>query len=141
MVHLEESWIEHVLILSGDQLYRMDFREMLATHDRTGADVTISAVPVPEVMGFCDDTAVNDAPFYVMRFVEGHVLRDQPSAVAVLDEPACEQAAAAEAVAAVRVAHQLAHRHHPRVDLVALTTSITQGSSFTDNRNPCPRNP
>ncbi|MGL4944511.1 MAG: glucose-1-phosphate adenylyltransferase [Thermoguttaceae bacterium] len=38
--------IDHVLILSGDQLYRMDFREMLATHIKAGADVTISAVPV-----------------------------------------------------------------------------------------------
>ncbi len=35
-----------MLILSGDQLYRMDFRTMLATHRQSGADVTISAVPV-----------------------------------------------------------------------------------------------
>jgi glucose-1-phosphate adenylyltransferase len=32
-----------VLILSGDQLYRMDYREMLVTHRDTGADVTIAA--------------------------------------------------------------------------------------------------
>jgi aminoglycoside phosphotransferase (APT) family kinase protein len=44
-----------------------------------------SAVPVPPVMGFCDDTAVNDAPFYVMRFVDGHVLRDQAAAEDTLD--------------------------------------------------------
>jgi len=37
---------KYVLILSGDQLYRMDFRQMMATHEQTGADVTISAVPV-----------------------------------------------------------------------------------------------
>ena len=37
---------EYVLILSGDQLYRMDFREMLATHKTSGADVTIAAKPV-----------------------------------------------------------------------------------------------
>jgi glucose-1-phosphate adenylyltransferase len=35
-----------VLILSGDQLYRMDYREMIATHKQSKADVTISAVPV-----------------------------------------------------------------------------------------------
>jgi len=38
--------IEYVLILSGDQLYRMNFQEMIATHQQSGADVTISAVPV-----------------------------------------------------------------------------------------------
>ncbi|TWT84367.1 Glucose-1-phosphate adenylyltransferase [Planctomycetes bacterium CA13] len=46
LVHLEESWIEHVLILSGDQLYRMDFREMMETHINSGADATIAGIPV-----------------------------------------------------------------------------------------------
>jgi glucose-1-phosphate adenylyltransferase len=44
--YLEQPGIDYVLILSGDQLYRMDYREMIATHERTKADVTISAVPV-----------------------------------------------------------------------------------------------
>jgi glucose-1-phosphate adenylyltransferase len=35
-----------VLILSGDQLYRMDFRHLLKTHRQTNADVTIAAMPV-----------------------------------------------------------------------------------------------
>jgi glucose-1-phosphate adenylyltransferase len=35
-----------VLILSGDQLYRMDFAKMLATHEEHNADVTIAAKPV-----------------------------------------------------------------------------------------------
>jgi aminoglycoside phosphotransferase (APT) family kinase protein len=47
-----------------------------------------SAVPVPPVEGYCDDPTVNDAPFYVMRFVEGHVLRDVATAQRVLDETA-----------------------------------------------------
>lgn len=38
---------EFVLILSGDQLYRMDFRKILDDHVATGADVTIAAVPFP----------------------------------------------------------------------------------------------
>jgi len=41
--YLAQSDIEYVVILSGDQLYRMDFREMLATHQSSGADVTIAA--------------------------------------------------------------------------------------------------
>jgi len=44
--YLQVPGIEHVLILSGDQLYRMDYRDMLTTHQRVGADVTIAAVPV-----------------------------------------------------------------------------------------------
>ena len=44
--YIQQPDVEYVLILSGDQLYRMNFREMLKTHQDAGADVTISAVPV-----------------------------------------------------------------------------------------------
>jgi glucose-1-phosphate adenylyltransferase len=44
--YLQQPGIDYVLILSGDQLYRMDYEEMLRTHIDAGADVTISAVPV-----------------------------------------------------------------------------------------------
>jgi glucose-1-phosphate adenylyltransferase len=44
--YTQQAGIDRVLILSGDQLYRMDFRAMIATHERSGADVTIAAVPV-----------------------------------------------------------------------------------------------
>lgn len=44
--HLDQKGIEHVLILSGDQLYRMDYRTMLKTHVESNADVTIAAIPV-----------------------------------------------------------------------------------------------
>jgi glucose-1-phosphate adenylyltransferase len=37
-----------VLILSGDQLYRMDFREMIRTHREAKADATIAALPIAE---------------------------------------------------------------------------------------------
>ncbi|MCP4886993.1 glucose-1-phosphate adenylyltransferase [Rubripirellula sp.] len=46
LIHLEEDWIEHVLILSGDQLYRMDFRDMMRTHIESGAAATIAGIPV-----------------------------------------------------------------------------------------------
>ena len=39
-----------------------------------------SAVPVAPALGLCEDLAVNEAPFYVMRFVEGAVLHDADSA-------------------------------------------------------------
>ena len=44
--YIRQRGIEYVLILSGDQLYQMDFQKMLETHQKANADVTISAVPV-----------------------------------------------------------------------------------------------
>lgn len=43
---IQQPGIDYVLILSGDQLYRMDYQEMLETHLRTNAEVTIAALPV-----------------------------------------------------------------------------------------------
>mgnify|MGYP001605060139 CR=1 FL=1 len=45
-----------------------------------------SPVPVPRARGLCSDTAVNGAPFYVMDFVDGHVVRDIATAERVLTE-------------------------------------------------------
>ncbi len=42
--HLEDT--DTVLILSGDHLYRMDYREILKFHEEKNADVTISTIPV-----------------------------------------------------------------------------------------------
>lgn len=39
---------DYVLILSGDQLYRMDFRKIIAQHEESKADVTVSAIPFPD---------------------------------------------------------------------------------------------
>ncbi|NNJ27464.1 glucose-1-phosphate adenylyltransferase [Alienimonas chondri] len=44
--YIEQHGVEHVLILSGDQLYRMNYAKMLATHKKNKADVTIGALPV-----------------------------------------------------------------------------------------------
>src|SRR5262250_461278 len=47
MRHLgNEPW-DDIVILSGDQLYRMDFPEMLRTHRASGADATIAMKDVP----------------------------------------------------------------------------------------------
>jgi aminoglycoside phosphotransferase (APT) family kinase protein len=42
-------------------------------------------VPVPPVVGLCEDESVNDAPFYVMGFVEGPILRSAEEAT-IFDE-------------------------------------------------------
>jgi len=46
--YLQQPGVEYVLILSGDQLYRMDYRKMLETHLKTNAEVTIAALPIDE---------------------------------------------------------------------------------------------
>ena len=44
--YIQQPGIDYVLILSGDQLYRMDYRDLLKTHIDTGADATIAGIPV-----------------------------------------------------------------------------------------------
>ena len=46
--HIGNNDFEYVLILSGDQLYQMDFREMMDNHISKGADITIATIPVGE---------------------------------------------------------------------------------------------
>lgn len=45
--YIEQHDPEYVLILSGDQLYRMDYADMLENHKRHNADLTIAVMPVP----------------------------------------------------------------------------------------------
>jgi glucose-1-phosphate adenylyltransferase len=44
--YVQDDDARHVLVLSGDQLYRMDFRQLLQTHRDLDADVTIAVKPV-----------------------------------------------------------------------------------------------
>lgn len=46
--HIAPFESEYVLILSGDQLYQMDFQEMLDNHKKTGADISIATIPVAD---------------------------------------------------------------------------------------------
>ncbi len=44
--HLDKLDFEYVLILSGDQLYQMDFSKMIDAHKKSGAALTIATIPV-----------------------------------------------------------------------------------------------
>lgn len=48
MHHLINHDFEYVLVLSGDQLYQMDFRELFQNHIEQKADLTIATIPVTE---------------------------------------------------------------------------------------------
>ena len=45
--HIRDWRIDTLLILSGDHLYRMDYRKFLARHRETNADITVSVIPIP----------------------------------------------------------------------------------------------
>src|SRR5450432_918258 len=60
--HLGPFDSEYVLILSGDQLYQMDFMEMLDHHKKLGADISIATIPV---------NAKDASDFGIMRMDEG----------------------------------------------------------------------
>ena len=46
LVYFDQPGIDYVVILSGDQLYRMDYGDLIKTHIDSKADVTISCMPV-----------------------------------------------------------------------------------------------
>ncbi len=46
--YIQQPGIDYVVILSGDQLYRMDYRDMLQTHIDTKAEATIAGIPVTQ---------------------------------------------------------------------------------------------
>jgi len=46
--HMHRRSARDLMVLSGDQLYSMDFRQMLRTHRESGADATVAVIPVAE---------------------------------------------------------------------------------------------
>jgi glucose-1-phosphate adenylyltransferase len=46
--HIAPFESDYILILSGDQLYQMDFHEMLENHIKKGADISIATIPVDD---------------------------------------------------------------------------------------------
>ena len=70
LVHLTSQPFEYLVILSGDQLYRMDYLQMLAHHIQTEADLTVATIPVEQdsVAGL-GIMQMNDA-YEITRFEE-----------------------------------------------------------------------
>ncbi|HTH48476.1 MAG TPA: sugar phosphate nucleotidyltransferase, partial [Candidatus Limnocylindria bacterium] len=47
LMHFRNTNFDYALILSGDQLYRMDFRKIIEAHEESSADLTVATIPVP----------------------------------------------------------------------------------------------
>jgi glucose-1-phosphate adenylyltransferase len=79
MIHfLNHDW-EYLLILSGDQLYRMDFRPIVQLHTDKEADITIATIPVTRDAAQALGIMQTDQEQRITRFVE------KPKEAAVLD--------------------------------------------------------
>jgi glucose-1-phosphate adenylyltransferase len=63
--HIGQQEFSHVLILSGDQLYQMDFEEMIENHVNSKADISIATIPV---------TAKEATEFGILKKGEGNII-------------------------------------------------------------------
>jgi glucose-1-phosphate adenylyltransferase len=75
-----EAPYDFYLILSGDQLYRMDYRLLLQQHVETGADITLATTPVDRVAASSFGIMHSDTNRRIFRFEE------KPKEPTLLDE-------------------------------------------------------
>jgi glucose-1-phosphate adenylyltransferase len=80
MRYFLELPVEFYLILSGDQLYRMDFRALLHQHIRSGAEITLATKPVRREQASDFGIMLSGEDRRITRFVE------KPKEAKVLDE-------------------------------------------------------
>ncbi len=84
--HLNPFEFDYVLILSGDQLYQMDFDEMIKHHEAKGADISVATIPVTarDVPGF--GIMKSDEDENIVSFVEKPKTNFEELASDVTDE-------------------------------------------------------
>ena len=70
LIHILNNDFEYMLILSGDQLYRMDFREIIASHMERDAELTVATIPVGREFAPGFGIMHNDEQGRISRFVE-----------------------------------------------------------------------
>lgn len=76
--HMSNYEYEYVLVLSGDQLYQMDYRELLDLHLKEKADLTVATIPVvaEEATGF--GIMKTDSDGKIVSFVEKPSMEELP---------------------------------------------------------------
>ena len=79
LIHFMNHDFDYLLILSGDQLYRLDFQEVIEQHLENGADITIATLPVERKDASSLGIMQVDETSRITRFVE------KPSDAAVQD--------------------------------------------------------
>jgi glucose-1-phosphate adenylyltransferase len=84
MHHFLNNEFEYALILSGDQLYQMDFNDMIQKHIRSHADISIGTIPVHANDAPSFGILKNDNEDNITSFIEkpaSHLLPDWQSEV------------------------------------------------------------
>lgn len=79
--HINDPDIENVIVLSGDQLYTMDLRQLQSFHNDKGADITVACYPVP---------AEDVSRFGIMEIDKNHRIRtflEKPQDVSAIKQP------------------------------------------------------
>ncbi len=79
LIHFLNHDFDYLLILSGDQLYRMNYRTMITQHTESGADITVATIPVSRKEAQSFGIMQIDENLCIKRFVE------KPKDPAVLD--------------------------------------------------------
>jgi glucose-1-phosphate adenylyltransferase len=70
MNHFMNHDFEYALILSGDQLYQMDFNQMIKAHHESGASITIATLPVTAKEAPEFGILKTDSDSYITSFIE-----------------------------------------------------------------------
>src|SRR6267154_382630 len=70
LIHFLDHDFDYLLILSGDQLYRMDFRPLIAQHLETGAGITVATIPVGRAEAKACGIMQMDDKHRITHFVE-----------------------------------------------------------------------
>jgi glucose-1-phosphate adenylyltransferase len=68
--HIKQQEFDYVLILSGDQLYQMDFQDMVNNHVKSGAEISIATIPVHEREATEFGILKTDSSHYITSFIE-----------------------------------------------------------------------
>jgi glucose-1-phosphate adenylyltransferase len=70
MTHFMNHEFDYALILSGDQLYQMDFNEMIKAHEKSGAAISIATLPVTAKEASDFGILKTDENSYITSFIE-----------------------------------------------------------------------
>jgi glucose-1-phosphate adenylyltransferase len=67
---IESYGVEHIVVLAGDHVYKMDYELMLQDHLASGADVTVGCIEVPRPTATAFGVMHVDAQDRIVRFLE-----------------------------------------------------------------------
>ena len=70
MTHFMNHDFDYALILSGDQLYQMDFNEMIKAHEKSGASISIATLPVTAKEASDFGILKTDENSFISSFIE-----------------------------------------------------------------------